>query len=140
MMWSWLLIFKMLICGYSWSIYSISGGKTAVLTIVQRNELLLKYPFDWWPSLSFHIKCGENIIQSWLTVLFNMLIWTSLIGFSGAKITFFTLNPNNHAIFDISYPSDKWESDFTLNIPEFGHLQYRDGSFSRLSDQDLRII
>ena len=136
-MWSWLLIFKMLICGYSWSIYSISGGKTAVLTIVQRNELLLKYPFDWWPSLLFHIKCGENI-QSWLS--YSRCSFGHLwLVFQGVN-SLFTLNPKIvwFLIFPILLTNESLL--FTLKIPEFGHLQYRDGSFSGLSGQDLRII
>ena len=53
-------------------------------------------PYKMWRE--YHPKLTDCIIRDAHLGIFD---W-----FLGGKMAFFTLNPKNHAIFDISYPSD----------------------------------
>ena len=71
MMWSWLIIFKMLICGYFWSIYSIPGGKTAVFDHTPTERIIIEIsfwlmtqsiiPYKMWRE--YHPKLTNCLIQ-----------------------------------------------------------------------------
>ena len=92
MMWSWLIIFQMLICRYFWSIYSIWEGKTAVFGrnlmkqaiiaisfwLIHPTSVIRKNPYGIEPELIRRQKEDKFLIRNYQELILDPKLWPGL--------------------------------------------------------------